>query len=405
MMGQKIVTLSARRSNRDHDHSADETTKRLPQFIVENTEAVVSEWEEFARSLIPASSGMSPLALRDHIREILTFFVCDIQTEQTTAEEVTKSRGNAADEANISAAETHAALRLTGGFNMGQMISEYRALRTSIIKLWRQSGPAMDETDFLDMSRFNESVDQALAESAAYYSKHTLRSKDMFVAVLSHDIRNPLQSIMSSAELLARVGELNERQTMLSSNIIGCVERLNGLADNLLDVTRSRMGASLSLARSNMDMGLVAYEIVEEVRLAHRDATITIDLSPDLRGSWDKARVGQVMANLLSNAIQYGFKGYPIAVAVRGDEEAVTVSVQNQGRLIDPAKMGGIFDPLTRAEAVGDEQMPSCNLGLGLYISHEILVAHGGNITVTSSDTDGTRFEARFPRFVAGAAA
>jgi signal transduction histidine kinase len=405
MKEQRIVRLSDRGSYDGGDVLHDDVQKKLPQFIVENVELIVKEWEEFAGSIIPPSSEMSPLALRDHIHEILTFFVFDIQTKQTTAEEVAKSHGKAPNDPHATAAEAHASLRLAGGFDMGQMISEYRALRASIIKLWRKSCPAMDEADFLDMARFNESVDQALAESAAFYSKHTLRSKDMFVAVLSHDIRNPLQSIMSSAELLGRLGSLNDKQAMLSGNILACVSRINGLADNLLDVTRARLGASLSIVRQSMNMGLVGHQILDEMRQAHPQNTFRIDLTPDLSGFWDKARVGQVLANLLSNAVQHGFGGYPITLHIQGDVGAVTIEVHNQGKSIEPDRLGGLFDPLTRATSDLDDKKPSFNLGLGLYISHEIVVAHGGKIIVTSSQNEGTRFKAIFPRYPASDAA
>jgi signal transduction histidine kinase len=260
------------------------------------------------------------------------------------------------------------------------MISEYRALRSSVIKLWRQTRPAMDDTDFLEMTRFNEAVDQTLAESASFYAKEALRSKDLLVGILSHDIRNPLQQIM------------------ISGNIGECARRIDDLIDNLLDMTRARLGAGLQLNRSSMDMGIVGHQIVDEVRTAHPDHTITLDLSPNLSGSWDRARVGQVFANLLSNAVQYGFKGYPIHVTISGKDDAVEVIVHNSGQAISADEIGGIFDPISRAGSNVRDNRRSLNLGLGLYITQQILAAHGGTIAVTSSQEDGTEFVARFPR-------
>jgi signal transduction histidine kinase len=371
---------------------------RLHQFIIDNTESIVSEWEAFARTLLPASRGMSPLALRDHIHQILAFFVADIQSPQSLDDEVSKSRGKSASRPGTTAAEDHAALRLSGGFDLGQMISEYRALRSSVIKLWRQTGPAMDDTDFLEMTRFNEAVDQTLAESASFYAKEALRSKDLLVGILSHDIRNPLQAIMLSAELSLKIGSPSDKQIMISGNIGECARRIDDLIDNLLDMTRARLGAGLQLNRSSMDMGIVGHQIVDEVRTAHPDHTITLDLSPNLSGSWDRARVGQVFANLLSNAVQYGFKGYPIHVTISGKDDAVEVIVHNSGQAISADEIGGIFDPISRAGSNVRDNRRSLNLGLGLYITQQILAAHGGTIAVTSSQEDGTEFVARFPR-------
>ncbi len=109
---------------------------RLSAFIRENSKEIIAEWENFARSLVPAAEGMSPLSLRNHISYILAFIADDIDTVQTDSEQIDKSRGNKPKAAMDSVAEIHAALRQAGGFNLDQMVSEYRALRASVIKLW-----------------------------------------------------------------------------------------------------------------------------------------------------------------------------------------------------------------------------------------------------------------------------
>jgi signal transduction histidine kinase len=184
---------------------------------------------------------MTPLALRDHIKEILEFIVSDIRSDQTAKEETTKSRGRKARTPAITAAEAHAALRLTGGFSIGQMTAEYRALRASVIKLWRRKTPHMDERDFADLTRFNESIDQVLTESVSYYAAEVFHAKDLFVGILSHDLRNPVQAIMMSAELMLLQGKINDRQTMLTRNMLEGSKRIVSLIDTLLDVTRARL--------------------------------------------------------------------------------------------------------------------------------------------------------------------
>ena len=115
-------------------------------------------------------------------------------------------------------------------------------------------------------------------------------------------------------------------------------------------------------------------------------------------GEWDKARIGQVFSNLLSNAIQYGFQESPVRVDIKGDPKAVTLTVSNDGMPIPPEKIDTIFDPLKRI-LPNEKVLPSTkNLGLGLYITKEVIIAHGGTIDVTSSETDGTTFTARLPR-------
>ena len=377
-----------------------EDRRRLPAFLVENIKPIVAEWEDFARTLTPTSDGMTPLALRDHIHQILQFIVNDIQSDQTPKEETIKSKGEKARKRTNTAAETHAAVRLSGGFNVGQMTAEYRALRASVIKLWRRTNPLMDEKDFEDLTRFNEAIDQALTESVTFYTDEVLKSKDLFIGILGHDLRSPVQAIMLIAELMPRLGSLSDRQAMLAGNVLDSAKRISGLIDNLVDITRARFGASLPISRSAMDFGYVAHQVIDEVRVVHPSRDIKLDVSPgDLKGEWDKARIGQVFSNLLGNAVQYGFKDTFIHVDIASDKDSVTLTVHNWGVPIPAEKLSSIFNPLTRATAPTGEQA-SMNLGLGLYITQEIVAAHGGTIQVTSSEEQGTTFTSRFPRSI-----
>ncbi len=371
--------------------------KRLPRFIQDNAGLIVGEWETFARSLAPFSNGMTPLALRDHIHQILAFIVPDMEKPQSSEEQKVKSHGDK-DEA-VSAAQTHAALRFAGGFDIGQMASEYRALRASILKLWSKTSPAFDIQDIADITRFNEAIDQELAESVNFYTKKVAQSKDLVLGILGHDLRGPVQATLLSAELALHMGKMNERQTMLLAKVIESTHRMSELIDKLLDVTRARFGGGLEVVRGTVNMGFVARQVVDEVSVVNPTRKIELDLSGNLVGGFDKARIGQVFSNLLGNAIQYGFQGSPIRVKVDGEDPAiVVVAVHNEGVPIPTEIIGKIFDPLTRGLPYTETFPAEGNLGLGLYITKEVIVAHGGTIEVTSSETDGTVFRARFPR-------
>jgi len=368
---------------------------RLADFIQENTKPIVREWEIFAKTLTPAATDMSSLALRDHIQEILAFIVSDMQSSQTSQEQVDKSRGEK-DHATA-AAETHAALRLISGFAIDQMVSEYRALRASVIKLWGQANKQWSNEDLLDLTRFNESIDQVLAESVSHYTNKVNYSKDLFIGILSHDLRNPLSAISMSAQLMMRVGQLNDKSTMLAKQITESVARTFDIVNDLLDVTRARFGSGLPVMRVPMDMGFVSRQLIDEMRLAFPNRKINLDFSGELKGEWDKARIGQVFSNLIGNAIQYSFTDSTIDVTVEGTKKEVLLSVHNEGVPIPPDKVANLFDSLTRA--VSDDDNPkSVNLGLGLYIVKDIIVSHGGTIEVTSTKEDGTTFTARLPR-------
>jgi signal transduction histidine kinase len=181
---------------------------KLSDFIVENIEEITAEWEEFAKSLLPSGEVMTSLALRDHATQILRAIAVDIASNQTQLEQAYKSKGFVPIAPGIqTAAMTHGALRHLAGFDLRQLAAEFRALRASVLRLWLKRG-GDGESAFYEMTRFNESIDQALAESIANYSDSVSHSRDTFLAILGHDLRSPLSTISNSGLYLASPGLL-----------------------------------------------------------------------------------------------------------------------------------------------------------------------------------------------------
>lgn len=378
---------------------------RLAAFIRNNPVPIVKEWESFASTLTPAAENMSPLALRDHIKEILAFIAHDIESEQTDAEQAEKSRGEKPRDAQPSAAEAHASLRHAGGFNMDQMVSEYRSLRASVIKLWSSQLTEVTEKDLHDLIRFNESIDQALIESINDYTKRLDHSRNMFLGILGHDLRSPIATARMSAQLALTIGKaaLTENQRMLLSQIVDCADRSSEMINYLLDLTRVRLGSGIPIIRTPMDVGFVAKQLVEEMRINHPDREFVLNISGNTEGEWDKPRIAQIFSNLLNNAVQYGFTDAPISVTVNGLPDEIELSVHNHGLPISPEYVERIFKSLVRGEDMDNQRyVPpgSANLGLGLYITKEIVAAHNGRICVTSSEEEGTTFTVCLPRSV-----
>ncbi|MDO9413841.1 MAG: HAMP domain-containing sensor histidine kinase [Pseudolabrys sp.] len=246
-----------------------------------------------------------------------------------------------------------------------------------------------------DMIRFNEAIDQEAAESISYYSTKLEHSRDVFLGVLGHDLRNPLGAMRMSAELIAKIGPLTERQKMYNKQVVLSADRATEILDQLLEVTRTRLGSGLHVLREQMDMAFVSRELVEEMRCQHPARTFTLAISGNTEGHWDKPRIGQVFSNLLGNAVQYGVKDLPIDVKIAGYSKGVSLSVHNDGVPIPKDAIGGVFDSMVRGGSGG---VGTTNLGLGLYITKEIILAHGGTIRVNSSEKKGTTFTAFFPR-------
>lgn len=371
---------------------------RLADFIDGNREPILAEWEAFARTCTPASGPMDIAALRDHANEMLTVIAADLRTPQDQRAQAAKSRGKGpADEDEPTAAEEHGAGRAESGFTMEQMVSEYRALRASVIRLWVRAQGEIAAENVDDLTRFNEAIDQALAESVSRYTVDLDHSKEMFLAILGHDLRTPLGVVYTSARFMLETGELEEPHLTLTTRIASSATRMVHLVGDLLDFTRSRLGGGIPVVRAEMNMGKAVHDVVDEMAAAHPESTIEVDARGEPVGDWDCARISQVLSNLIGNALEHGAEGMPVRVEVGGDDREVTVSVHNPGAAIPADQLNGIFNPMKPREE-GKAAGPTGNLGLGLYIADCIVRAHNGTIEVDSAPQRGTTFTVHLPR-------
>ncbi|MGK2961013.1 MAG: ATP-binding protein [Gemmatimonadaceae bacterium] len=374
---------------------------RLSEFILANRQPILEEWEAFARTCSPASGGMDITALRDHAGEMLAAIVEDLETPQNKTEQDDKSKGNApaSDDASDTAAEEHGAGRAESGFSVEQMVAEFRALRASVIRLWVKSqGGAIAPSDIDDLTRFNEAIDQSLAESVSRYTQDLDKSKEMFLAMLGHDLRSPLSAIMMSAEFMLETKELAEPHLTLASRIANSSGRMERMIGDLLDFTRSRLGGGIPIVRETMSLDKVVNDVVAEIAAAHPDRTIKVETRGEQSGSWDCSRISQALTNLVGNALEHGSAGTLVTVEVAGDEREATITVHNSGVPISAEHLAGIFSPMKSREANASTSGAYGNLGLGLYIAERIVTAHGGTIGVESSEADGTTFTMHLPR-------
>jgi signal transduction histidine kinase len=359
--------------------------------------AILAKWQSFAATLLPAAETMRAFELRDHAQQILEAVVIDLGNTQTPAAQAAKSMGLAPVPFNApeTAAQTHAVLRARSGFDIGQLASEYRALRASVLSLWAEAC-LPDEPSMVDVIRFNEAIDQALAESIAFFSAHVERSRNLLVGMLSHDLRTPLQTIQMTARQLQLL-DSNVAVSEAAARLIRSGIRMHALLDDLMDYNRTTLGLGIRVNPSPMDMGSICADELEMIRAAYPEPGITLEIDGDCVGSWDAGRIQQLLSNLVVNAVHYGAPGQPVRVSLRdGGKADVLLQVANAGPAIDPLTLKNIFEPLRR----GLDASASNNggLGLGLYIAGEIAKAHHGELTATSSNGQ-TIFAARLPRY------
>ncbi|QJP93590.1 sensor histidine kinase [Pseudomonas fluorescens] len=372
---------------------------RLSEFIRQHTDHIVEEWEQFARTITPAADTMDRAALRDHARAILLAAARDMETAQTASEQLAKAKGEGPEKTPSldEAGASHGELRHTVGFDLVQMTSEFRHLRACVIRLWVGSLESPDMAYFQDMIRFNEAIDEALAESTAAYAEQVNRSRDIFLAILGHDLRAPLQAVSMSNELLMRKTTLEGDALTCALNIKHSARHMAAMVSDLLELVRSRLGRSLPIEPAPMDLADTTRAAIAEACAANPECDPMLKIEGDTRGVWDAGRLDQLLQNLIGNALQHGSNPREVIVTLRGENDAVHLSVHNYGEPIPDEAIGTIFDPLVRS---ADEELgqPSTSLGLGLFIVKEVVTAHGGTIEVSSSETDGTLFSVMLPR-------
>ena len=264
----------------------------LSKFILSNLEEILSAWESFASTVLPENK-FETLVLRDEAEEILKTIAIDMETAQSTSEQADKSKGRAGPRTEQdSAAELHAADRLRLGFNQVQVVSEYRALRATVIRLWVESSPEIDDSAMDQLIRFNEGIDQALSESTSRFMQLIENSRHFATAVMAHDLRNPLNAIVSSAQFLVRA-ERPDRDAIkaLASTILDSGNHMVKLIENLVDFTRTRLGQPLPVKPNLIDLEQICRQTVAEIRAAHPQRTIRLNCQGELHGTGDATRM------------------------------------------------------------------------------------------------------------------
>ena len=373
---------------------------RLADFIENNVELILADWVKFAESSGPAGRIMDLKALRDHAGQMLNEIVADLRTPQTEAQQTEKSKGNADASAQSSdtAAEVHGSGRAESGFSVGEMVSEYRALRASVIRLWTKAKGNLTGADLDDLMRFNEAIDQSLAESISRYTMNIDRAREMFVAILGHELRSPLSVVLTGSQFILDRGALTEPDLGVATRIARTAARMNQMVADLLDFTWGRLGSGIPITPGQTDLAVVIRQAVDEMAAVHPDAVLQFTPTGNLTGNWDAPRIGQVVTNLLGNAVQHGTSGTRISVTAQGEAADVVLRVHSQGHAIPKAALPGLFSPFKRFRSEQSTARDSGNLGLGLYITERIVGAHNGTIDVRSSEEAGTLFTIRLPR-------
>lgn len=393
-------------------------------FILRNMEPILCEWEEFARTLAPGRN-LNMAQLRNDAEDILKTSSHDMALAENPEQQKTKSRGGAhLNEAAMKFANRHALGRHQDGFDLDQVVSEYRALRASVIRLWTEKMGSADIDTLYQLTRFNEALDQALTYTISKFSEKVAqtqdaitndlrqsdqnqrklsaelqeanRRKDEFLAILAHELRNPLTPIQNGIEVL----RLNKDLASTAKYPLDVMERqtksLVRLIDDLMDLSRIARG-KISLQKDRINIKDVVNAALEAassyIHKGQRKVEINLPKEP-LMVEGDFVRLVQLVTNILTNAGKYTDYNGHIWVTAYAEDHQVRISVRDNGAGIQPDKLQDVFQMFVQVNDTHRE-----GLGIGLSIAHKLVELHGGVIEAKSQGLgQGSEVIIQFPQ-------
>lgn len=352
---------------------------QLARFLETAREPIMVAVASYARS-IPALRDTDEKTLRDHLPHLLDAIAADLRNSQSRAQSIAKSLGDGPVSLTTTSAQIHGLLRAQRGITIEQLVAEFRALRSSILRLWTDAYPV--STDSMEeINRFHEAVDQAVAESVEFFAQERERWRQIFLGVLGHDLRGPLNAVGLTVQLMRKRGSAPADQVELLSR---GVKRLSSLLDSLLEYNRAGFGTGMVLHRGPTDVAAICAAELELLKAALPEAHIDFDFHREIIADVDPSQVREALANLVTNAVKHGLSSRPVTVSLEDGPDHISLMVENAGH-IPPEEIELLFEPLRQRETPS-VKTERTHLGLGLFIARQIARAHGGDATGCSGD-------------------
>jgi signal transduction histidine kinase len=349
----------------------------VADFLRREKERLADLWEQEVRRELPALQHMARPALLDHLYELLEALAAWIEGRQDDA--------NVGFQALIAG---HALQRLGYGVGLETLMREYGKLRYVVMReLLAEQPPAAS------LMLLHEGMDRAIGVAIDRYAQRREEVRARFISILGHDLRDPLSTVKISADIMGHSDRCPDELKLVIARISRATDRMQRMIAEVLDFARGHLGGGIPANPTLNDMAEICRHVVDEISAAHPARSIALDTRGDLRGPFDRDRVSQAIGNLVSNGIEHG-QGSVEVIAYESDDRAhVITKVTSHGTPIAPDVMTRLFDPFER----GDTTITRRGLGLGLYIAHQIALAHGATIDVTS-DAAATVFTITWPR-------
>lgn len=370
----------------------------LADLIERERGRIIARWKDRVLHTEAKAKGVSEPALQDSIPDLIREIVAALRREapQTLDQQAPEAAG---------VAREHGRQRYHIGFDLRVVVLEYDFLREVLFEVFDESGLPLCLADLRVVSTalsigIAEAVDQYSIErendlrARAAERERASEFERQLIGIVSHDLRSPLASILMAVELATRSGRFDEPTARQLGRIRLAAERATRLIADLLDFTRERNASRIPVKPQQVELRALVHAAIEEALGMFPGRIIRYHSEEPVEGHWDPDRITQVLSNLLTNAVKFSPPPTPVSIRTHADEDSVLLEVHNEGPPIPTSRMATLFEPFQRGDPA---TRTGSSLGLGLYISRQIVLAHGGAIDVRSSEEAGTTFVVHLP--------
>ncbi|MBW4484021.1 MAG: HAMP domain-containing histidine kinase [Tildeniella torsiva UHER 1998/13D] len=357
------------------------TSERLKQ----NSKKIMKLWETRTREELSASIHQDSLALQNSLPRYLNHLADDLcdQPGKTSAQIETIRL----ESTHVGKQHGHERAGYAD-YTVSQLILEYHILRQVIFQVLEEQDPL----DVRDRDIIIDSIEQAVNDAATQFS-HTLRDiQEMFMVTLTHDLRGPVNVVKMGAQLILRRFERGDAHLDITVRMIGAIDRMDAMIQNLLDASRLRAGQSLTLDFEECNLDQLLRESVEDLAFIYGERFVVVS-DPSITSSCSRKQIRRVIENLASNAVKYGEPDTPITFILQRDNGWIHLTIHNQGTPIPPETQSILFQQFRRTPAAEEKT----GWGLGLFLAKNIVEAHRGTIDIESAEGKGTSFIIKLP--------
>ena len=358
------------------------TSDRLKQ----NVERIMQRWEARSRAEVSASLHQDSLVLQDSLPMYLNQLVDELSTRtektpaQTTADEIESTR----------IGRNHGRERAGyADYSMSQLILEYHILRQVIFQVLEEEAPLnVDERDIIIGS-----IEQAVNDAATQFSETLQDIQELLMVTITHDLRGPINVVKMGTQLIRRRLQKGDTHLDVATRMMGAIDRLDSMIQNLLDASRLRAGQSLKLKFEECDLERLGKEVVEDLSFAYGERFVIVSDS-DVRAYCSPKEMRRVIENLATNAVKYGAPSTPITLTLQQTETQISLAIHNEGAAIALDAQSILFQQFRRTACAEDQT----GWGLGLFLAKSIVEAHQGTLEVESAEGQGTSFVIKLPK-------